>query len=317
LDIAGERLALEDLNPLFTEKGARQIKSTRAEPSPWPLEGEVRLKLNNFTMKGFALSSLQATTRLSPALVRTDINQATFCGIGTSGKIEFADEIINLDLQFSAKAAPLQPMMNCLTNQQEDVKGTYSLNARIAGRGDREQLPSSLQGEFQFSAHDGEFVRAPGIDATFDYLNQSGQFAVNFPDLNKETFPYQALFAKGRIEGKKIVNDEVVIQAAPLTLGGSGVVDCLDGQLDLKGLVSIALPASQVIKRVPIVGNIIGGSLVGVPIRVSGPLEKPEVVYLSPADVGGELLKLPIWILGVPLESIKVFVPHGYGDENK
>ena len=317
LDIDGDRLALEDINPLFTEKNTPQIQSTRAEPSRWPLEGAVRVKLNNFTAEGFAFSSLQVKTTLSPASVRTDIDRGTFCGIDTSGKVEVLDKIINLDLRFSAKAAPLEPMMNCLTDQHENIKGTYSLSARVAGRGDREQLPSSLQGRFEFSARDGEFVRSPGIDATFDYLNQSGQFAVNFPDLNKDTFPYQVLSAKGSIDGKRIVNDEVVIQAAPFTLGGSGVIDLLRRQLDLKGLVSIALPTSQVIKRVPLVGNIIGGSLVGVPIRVSGPLEKPEVVYLSPADVGGELLNLPMRILGVPLESIKVFVPHGAGDADK
>ena len=71
------------------------------------------------------------------------------------------------------------------------------------------------------------------------------------------------------------------------------------------------------IKYVPIVGNIIGGTLVGIPIRISGSLEQPDVVYLSPADIGSELLNLPIRILGVPLESIKVFVPRGDGDENK
>jgi hypothetical protein len=76
-------------------------------------------------------------------------------------------------------------------------------------------------------------------------------------------------------------------------------------------LVSVALPANQVIKRIPVVGAIVGGSLVGIPLRVSGPLERPAVNYLSPADVGTELLSLPIRILGMPLEAIRLFVPSG------
>jgi hypothetical protein len=40
-------------------------------------------------------------------------------------------------------------------------------------------------------------------------------------------------------------------------------------------------------------------------------LERPEVSYLSPGDVGKELLNLPMRILGAPLDAIRLFVPSG------
>jgi hypothetical protein len=142
-------------------------------------------------------------------------------------------------------------------------------------------------------------------------LNESGDFTVNFPDLNKQAFPYRMLTAKGRIEGDSVVNDEIIIQASPLIVTGQGRIDLQRKQVDVNGLVSVALPVHQVIKRIPLVGAIVGGSLVGIPLRVRGSLDRPEVTYLSPGDVGAEILNLPMRILGAPLDAIRLFTPTG------
>jgi hypothetical protein len=43
---------------------------------------------------------------------------------------------------------------------------------------------------------------------------------------------------------------------------------------------------------------------------MTGSLEHPDVTYLSPADVGAELLRIPVRILGLPLEAIRLFTPN-------
>jgi uncharacterized protein YhdP len=114
-------------------------------------------------------------------------------------------------------------------------------------------------------------VQAAGLDATFDYLNSTGDFAVNF-DLNKQAFPYRLFAAKGRLDSERVFTDEISIQASPFTVTGRGSVDLQGKQIDLKGLVSVALPAHQVVKRIPIIGALVGGSRVGIPVRINGPL---------------------------------------------
>jgi len=57
--------------------------------------------------------------------------------------------------------------------------------------------------------------------------------------------------------------------------------------------------------------TMVGGSLVEIPVRVTGPLERPEVTYLSPADVGVELLNIPLRILKMPLNAVRLFTPSG------
>ena len=75
-----------------------------------------------------------------------------------------------------------------MTNGRDDIKGTYSLNARITGRGDREHLLPSLKGDFELSARDGEFVRALAADATFDYLNGTGDLSLLSPTWTARRF---------------------------------------------------------------------------------------------------------------------------------
>ena len=59
----------------------------------------------------------------------------------------------------------------------------------------------------------------------------------------------------------------------------------------------------------------LGGSLVAIPIRVTGPLERPEITYLSPADIGAGLLNIPLRILGMPLGAMRLFTPSGNPQE--
>ena len=317
LDVAADRLSLETLDGLFGAGDQRRNETVRVGLSLPRAQGTIRLKADSFAIDRFTFSPLQIHTAISSSSIRAEIERGVVCGINTTGRLEAAGNDIGIDLQLSATDADLEPTTVCLTNQQSNVRGTYSFAARIAGRGGREHLRSALKGNFQLSARDGEFVRSAGIDVAFEYLNGSGDFAVKFPDLNEQAFAYRMLSARGKIDGENIYTDEIIIQAAPLTVTGQGSLDLQRNQVHMKGLVSVALPTHQVIKRIPLIGAAMGGSLVGIPIRIAGSLERPDVTYLSPADIGGELLRMPMRILGMPLDAIKLFVPgDGHDDKN-
>jgi len=303
LDVAADRLDWEELKHSFGNDGA----------IAWfpPVRGAVRLRAGSVVAEGFSVDGLQMTAAGSASGVRADIEQGTVCGINATGQVDVAAKEIRFDMRFAAMEAELEPASLCLTNRRSDIKGTYTLKARLTGGGDAQHLLQSLKGEFEVSARDGEFVRSAAVDRTFDYLNGTGDFNVAFPDLEKSAFPYRSVSAKGRIDGAKIVNGEFVIQAPPLTVTAQGGIDVEGKRIDLKGLVSVSMPGSQVIKHIPLIGGLLGGALVGIPIRITGSLDAPEVTYLSAADVGAELLNVPLRILGAPLDAIRLFTPSG------
>ena len=55
----------------------------------------------------------------------------------------------------------------------------------------------------------------------------------------------------------------------------------------------------------------VGGSLVEIPVRVTGLLECLEVTYLLSVDVGVELLNILLRILKMPLNAVRLFTPSG------
>jgi hypothetical protein len=310
LDVTGDHLHWEELEHWLGRESVIGRQKRSGGISIPDVEGTIRLKADNFMYERY-VSPIETTVTISSSGISTEINRGILCGIHTTGRIEFAGKEVRVDLQLSAANAQLEPTVICLMEQRNEVTGTYSLAARITGRGDREHLRPALKCDFQLTAHNGEFVRSPGIDATFDYLNATGDFKVAFPDLDKERFPYRFVAIKGRMEGNTLIGDEVTVNSSLLNLSGQGKVDLEHKQIDGKALIAVLKPIDEVISRIPVIGSIVGGSLVGIPVRVTGSVEQPDVTYLSPADVGAELLNMPIRILGLPLEAIKLFTPSG------
>jgi hypothetical protein len=310
-DLTGDQLDWEELQRSFGRDGKQRQQANGGVVSIPAVEGVIRLKAGRFTFERFNLSPLQMTAIISPSGIRAQIDHGIACGITIKGSVDVVGKEIGLDAQLTATEAQLEPASICLTNGQNDVKGTYSLTARITGRGDRDHLHSALKGNFELSARDGEFVRSAGIDATFDYLNATGDFKVAFPDLDRLAFPYRLVAVKGSIDGEILAADEVIVQSAQLDLSGQGKVDLVRKQIDGKALVAVLRPVDEVIRQIPLVGSIFGGSLVAIPVRVTGSLERPDITYLSPEDVGMELLNVPMRILGLPMGAIRLFTPGG------
>ncbi len=314
LDVKGDRLDWQELQKSFANK-VREPEQNRTNTKSFPdIEGTIRLKTDSFVFEQFDLSPLEATVNFSPSLIRADIDRGDACGITAKGRVDIVNAEIGVDLQLSAKDALLEPTTDCLTNRN-DITGRFSLTARLAGRGNGRGVLRALKGNFEFNARDGEFIRSPGIDATFDYLNGTGDFKLPFPDLDRETFPYRSIGVKGRIEGELIICDEVTVDSSVLDLSGQGKVDLARKQVDGKGLITVLKPVDEVIRRLPLINSLLGGTVLAIPVRITGSLDRPDVSYLSPADVGAELLNIPLRILGMPLGALRLFIP-SKGTEN-
>ena len=315
MDISADRVVWDELTQLVE----REAKGGNNEgmlgmPLP-PLEGTVRLKTDDLTFAGFNLSPFQATASLSPNGIRTQIERGDVCGIGAAGRVDFTNGEIGLDLSFSVANGQLESTSLCLTENKLAISGSYSLQAHVTGRGPVEKVAQTLRGQFEFNAQDGQLAQSPNTDtpleATFDYLNRTGDFNVAFPDLDRESFPFRSISIRGYVEGLTLVKDEFIIQSSLATITGNGKIDLEHQQIDARGLVSVQIPGAGIVRRIPIFGSILDpSSLLGIPVRVTGSFENPDVSYLSPADVGAQLLNIPMKVFGLPLEAIRLFTPN-------
>jgi hypothetical protein len=317
MDISADRIVWEEISEVIEGDRGNSERNPRI-PLP-PLEGTVRLKADHFTIAGFSANPLQATASLSQDGIKGQIQRADVCGIDTVGKIDFTGDELGFDMSLSATDGQLESTSLCFTENRHAVTGSYSLHAHVAGHGAPEKVARTLRGGFEFNARDGQFARSPNTDtaleATFDYLNRTGDFDFAFPDLDKESFAFRSISLRGSVEGMTLVKDELSLQSSLLTVAAQGRVDLEHKQIDARGLVSVRIPGAGLVSRIPIFGSILDPSLLGIPVRVSGSLEQPVVSYLSPTDVGAQLLNIPLRILGLPLEAIRLFTPNSRESE--
>ena len=315
MDIAADKVVGEEIRELLAGGGNRESNGGMSGIALPPVVGTVRLKADTFTVFGFDWKPFHAAVSLSPHGIGGTIERGDVCGIGAEGRVDFADGVIGLDLRLSVTDGQLEPTSLCLTGNTRAVTGGYSLQAQIAGRGTPETVAQTLRGEFGINVQDGRFVQLANpdshtpLEAAFDYLNATDDFSVAFPDLHRESFPFRSVRYGGMVEGMTLVNTELAIQSSLFVIAADGTVDLEHKYIDARGLVSVRMPGGSVIRRMPIVGSIFGGSILGIPVRVRGSLERPEVTYLAPADVGTQLLRVPARILSVPVDAIRVFTP--------
>ena len=316
MDVSADRVVWEEISEIIGDENHPGTNQRNPGIRLPPLVGTVRLKADNFTIAGFTVNPLQATASLSPNGIKGEIQRGDVCGITTVGKVDFTNEELGFDMSLSAKDGQLESTSLCLTENSYPVTGSYSLKAHIAGRGAIEKVAQTLRGQFEFNARDGQVAPSPNTDttpleATFDFLNRTGDFDVAFPDLDRESFPFRSISIRGYVEGLALVKDEFIIQSSLATITGNGKIDLEHQQIDARGLVSVRIPGAGIVRRIPIFGSILDpSSLLGIPVRVTGSFENPDVSYLSPADVGAQLLNIPMKVFGLPLEAIRLFTPN-------
>jgi hypothetical protein len=86
-----------------------------------------------------------------------------------------------------------------------------------------------------------------------------------------------------------------------------GEVDLTKNEVNLTLLIAPLRTIDKVIDSVPLVGNIFGGSLVSIPVQVSGDWNDPTVIPLSPSAVGSKLLGHVKRAFQLPLKMIQPF----------
>jgi len=89
----------------------------------------------------------------------------------------------------------------------------------------------------------------------------------------------------------------------------TGEIDYVSKSVDLQLLAAPFSTIDSVIKRIPIVRNIMGGSLVAVPVRVTGNFTDLKTSYMPLAHVGSGLLGIMERTIKLPISIFQPSAP--------
>jgi hypothetical protein len=272
--------------------------------SGFPVRGVLRLRAASVSHGSLTWRPVRAEADIGKNRLRFVFSEANLCGVSTLGTLTLDSAGPAIDLTVSAAGEDVEATMMCLSGKKVSLTGTYSTSVRVAGKGTGEALVRSLRGPGELTLKDGRINKMTFLSRIFSYLNVTELLRGKLPDLGKEGFAYRTLTVRGEVNDGKVLLGELAMDAPSMGIAATGEVDLLRREEDLKVLVSPFGTVDAVVGKIPILGYILGGTLVSIPVAVRGDLDDPKVTPLDPAAVGEGLLGIVERTFKVPAHII-------------
>jgi hypothetical protein len=311
MDMSADRIEWGKLAGILGAAGKREGMKDK---KTWdiPVSGTLRVRLSHFAYDKYTLTPLHADVSFHRNDMNIAVTRAALCGISSPGSMHIMPNELSFDFQFRAEHLELRPVLACLFGKERDATGNFDLHARIKGQGEKEAILGSLQGDAEFLARDGRIFHQPALLKIFSFL-EINQILRGFPEIRQEGFAYHSIRAKGELSQGTLEVKEMIVDGSSMKIAAQGTVDLKNEKLDVNVLLSPLKKTDFIIKKTPIIGSILGGSLVSIPVRVSGDLEDPKVSHNPVSAVGSGLLGIMERTLKAPVKLLDPFLP----DEKK
>ena len=189
-------------------------------------------------------------------------------------------------------------------------------DAHFTARGAFETLDEHLEGQFSLVSRDGNIQKFETLNKVFALLNVTEAVRGKRPDVTATGLPYRIARAKGTLAGKAIHFDEVMLDAPTVHVAATGHVDVGTGKLAMDVMVAPLQTANAIVDKIPLLGRIFGGSVLALPVQVSGTMEDPIIVPLGPGAVTARMTSIIANTLRLPVDAIKTHAPKTDGSAN-
>jgi hypothetical protein len=189
------------------------------------------------------------------------------------------------------------------------IDGEFDLSADLRTRGRVPELLSNLEGGVEAEARNGVVRKFAMLGNILTTQAVSGMFNQNGPRIDEKGFPYRSIAAKGRFQKGSFIIDESFLRSDVTGIAATGSISLIENETGpyesrLTVLVAPLGKLDRLVRSVPVLGYLLGGTLTSVPVAVSGDIRNPLVVPLGPGAVLGEVagvferaLKLPGQVL--------------------
>jgi hypothetical protein len=309
LDISAGRLVWPEVARIFGGDGLNGHRIWDSGPPDLPVRGTIRIQSDSLAYGRRNWVPFKAQLTITDGAWTVEVKETNLCGISMPGVLQFTATQPLLKVFPASQGQALNPAIQCLLGEHMSVTGHFDLSGHMEGNLKEAPFSKGLSGELSFHARDGRIYRYELLSKIFAFLNLTELLRGKVPDMGKEGFAYNAMHAKADLLNGRLVIKEAVIDGKSMEIGCEGEVDLLRDQVDLRVLVAPLKTVDFIIKHIPGVNYILGGTLVSIPVRVSGRLADPTITPLSPSAVGEGLLGIMERALTLPVKIIEPVLP--------
>ncbi len=312
-DIGGSAISIETLKKALgddMEKEGPGAKPDKAlQKKPLSLQGTFRFKADSISYGTIVLNPVQATLVLAPNKITVENLETALCGITLQGSIAFVGQDISVDLKPKAKGLQLEPALTCLVGKDHKISGVFDLGGTLSASGKPDALVSSIRGSAEFTARDGRIYQQLTLAKILSMVNISDLVQGKGSDNRTKGLPYRSISIKAGLDSGKLDLQEVVIDSSAMNIVGQGVIDLKDSTVDLTVLVAPFNTVDQIVSKIPVVNYILQGTLVSIPVTVSGGINDADVKLMPASAVGEGLLGILKRTLKAPVKVIEPVLP--------
>jgi hypothetical protein len=300
------------------EQAGKKSPDQQGRSFPMPaIRGDLRAESAYVKFGRFTLAPVHAIITLDPDRVNLDFTDTRTCDISIPGSLLISKESMSFTFTPTAKKETLGYTIACLTGMDIHITGDYDLSSKFQAHGTGKEILSSLEGRVDFKARDGKIYRYPLLQKIVSVLSVLEIFRGRVPDLGGSGFPYHSMAIRGDIHKGIFTLEKAYIGGQSLDIIAEGEIDLGKQKVDIVVLVAPFSTINWIIRNTPLLGKIMGGTLISIPVRVSGDLADPDVVFLSPTAVGSRILRLFENIIMLPVDVISPLLPKEKEQEQK
>jgi len=319
-DIRGDTMVVPVSSPQTTgaaEPDTRETGSAKVAQflnKVWylPARGQVRVDVAHFQVGRREISPLVGIASLQGTTLDLRLQRASLCSLTLSGKFVARPDDVELNGKASARGAQVYNVIACMTGQRVQMTGTLNFDAEFSARGKLAGLLDTLKATYSITATNGHINKFDELDAVLKVVNLTQIIAGQIPDLDKQGMDYRSAWVKGTMEGHTYAL-EAAMNASAITLAAHGTVNDVTKAIDMTVLVAPFKTLDWIINKIPIVRNILGGTLLAVPVHVGGTFDNPQVVPLGARAVGARAGEILSNTLGLPKDFIQLGTPPATG----
>jgi hypothetical protein len=286
VDIATKEVDLDRILAYLDKSKETSQKAKKKSDWHFPVRGTAHLMWDSLKLGGFTWQPFQGEITVKPESIRVAVENARLCGIDSPGVLHIKQDGTELNFRLKAEKSDLNQSITCLTHKRVSAEGTFDFSGKLSGKGNWGNLYEKTEGPLFFSSINGRVKQDPALAQVLSVLNLTDIFKGKLPSLEKDGLPYDLVQIKGKLKSGKIEIEKGLMNSAAMNLVFHGEVDPVKEQLDVTMLASPFTLTDRLIKMIPVVGYIMGGTLISVPVKVNGSLKDPKVRILPLSEIG-------------------------------
>ena len=276
---------------------------------------QVNVDLSKLSWQDLTWDPVKATLDFSKEKPRIRVAEANLCGLNSPGVWIIDGKSLALDITLVGKTLDVTTVYTCLDREQVKMTGTLDFSGQISGQGQVDELITVLQGPLEVTFSNGLIEQDKTLARVLEVLNVTEIVKGRLPNLSSAGFAYTTIELQGDFKGGQLLVKKLSMDGETLDVLGQGEIDLVQKTVNLELLAAPFKTVDTVVKNIPGVNYLMAGSLVAIPVSITGPLDDPKVRVLSASSIGSSLLRLGERTIKSPLKLIETFTPKG--DEQK